>query len=176
MTSVSSASPFISKKNRVSASRSPPPNASPIVTTRKKHAPSTERKSYPPLSRKTNNNNSKSLDWKVEIAVSNSPTFSPEKITKNKENNGRSKFEAKRMLFESNSEEKAAKLDGGLKSGSRVVPFEESESTEVMAAAENTNEELHGENKDGDLSLIRRQLLQIENQQSSLLDLLQVYN
>ena len=173
--SVPSASPFVARKNRIPVSRSPPPNSSPIVTTRKKNSVNTERKTHSPSSRQTNNN--KNSDCKVEAAVSHAPPFTDVcdgKVLRSEENNARSKFEAKRLLFENNSEDKASKLRGGLKSSSRVVQFEGPGGSEVITADGNTNDELHGDHKDADLSLIRRQLLQIENQQSSLLDLLQV--
>jgi len=172
--SVQSASPFVVRKNRNPVSRSPPPNASPIVPMRKKNSPSTERKTHPPRSRQTNHN--KNSDWKVQTAVSHAPPLTDaceEKLPRN-ENNARSKFEARRLLFENKSEDKAAKPGGGLKSASRVVPFEGSGGSEVITAEGNTNDEPHGDHKDADLSLIRRQLLQIETKQSSLLDLLQV--
>src|SRR5262249_26096982 len=65
---------------------------------------------------------------------------------------------------------------GGLKSGSRVVPFLEDEDcynkdVEVSNPIDDFSE---NHKDDEDLSLIREQLLQIENQQSNLLDLLQV--
>ncbi|ONK59541.1 uncharacterized protein A4U43_C08F7530 [Asparagus officinalis] len=163
--SVSSASPFNVRKN----SRSPPPYASPIVTNRKKITSTVERKTHPPSSRKVNS--SRNSDWKVEVAVSDASPLtvvSEDKFMRCKENNARAKFEAKRPLFENNSEGKVTSSGGGLKSGSRMLPLE-SRNSEVITEVDSTVDE----HKDGDLSLIRRQLLQIENQQSSLLDLLQ---
>ena len=55
---------------------------------------------------------------------------------------------------------------GVSKSGSKIVPVQEK-------GASLDVEETH-EEKDGDLSQIRKQLVQIENQQSDLLDLVQV--
>ncbi|KAJ6356109.1 hypothetical protein OIU78_004259 [Salix suchowensis] len=71
--------------------------------------------------------------------------------------------ETKCVLFSSIRDDKWNKF-GGLKSGSRVVPFQEDEScyskdVEVSSSTEDSYE---------DLSLIREQLIQIENQQSSL--------
>ncbi|XP_073011309.1 TORTIFOLIA1-like protein 3 isoform X1 [Typha latifolia] len=173
--SVRSTSPFIAKKSRFSSSRSPPPDASPIITARK-NAPSIRNKKLsPPLSHKADR--TKASDWKVEISVANTPAkvVNENKLQKEQggfESNVRSRLEARRMLFEKNCEEKGSMLVG-LKSGARVVPCQENEILESTAEAEDISNELNAGHKDGDLSLIRMQLVQIENQQSSLLDLLQ---
>lgn len=124
----------------------------------------------------------KNSDWRVEIAdappckaESENSVTSKERDVKScqqerSDNNGRSRLEVKRALFEKNWEDKKI---GGLKSVSRIVPFEET-GKEMMNETTVTTEKFHGEQKDGDLSLIRMQLVQIENQQSSLLSLLQV--
>ena len=62
----------------------------------------------------------------------------------------------------------------GLKSGSRVVPYSGDGDLEEMAETEDAPEEFQSAHKDEDLSKIRMQLVQIENQQASLLNLLQV--
>ncbi|XP_038984076.1 TORTIFOLIA1-like protein 5 isoform X1 [Phoenix dactylifera] len=84
----------------------------------------------------------------------------------------RSKLEARRMLFEKNGEDKGNKL-AGLKYAPRMVPFQDTGSLESTAVADDTTDDLNAAHKDGDLSLIHRQLVQIENQQSSLLELLE---
>lgn len=119
----------------------------------------------------------KTSEWRVEIAVGNTPVkaVTEEKLFKDREQGGkddnvRSRLEARRMLF---SEEKGSK-SAGLKSGARVAPFQDNGSLELTAGTDNMSDEAHEGHRDGDLSLIRRQLVQIENQQSSLLDLLQV--
>ncbi|KAJ6850319.1 putative microtubule-associated protein TORTIFOLIA1 [Iris pallida] len=139
-------------KTTTTTSRSPPPIATP-TTTRKKSTPTNERKvAHTPMTPKTD----------PEIAVS---PPSEERGEKGKEGNGRSRFEVKKMVL---------KEDRGLKSGSRVVPFEESGDSEIVSGSDNVVEDHHGDGVgDGDLSLIRKQLVQIENQQSSLIDLLQ---
>ncbi|PKI78046.1 hypothetical protein CRG98_001666 [Punica granatum] len=82
---------------------------------------------------------------------------------------GASKPETRRALFSKNSDERVHKL-GGFRSGSRVAPCNE-ESSES-----NTIQDHHRNHKDSeDLSSIRNQLVQIEKQQSSLLDLLQKF-
>ncbi|KAF6150104.1 hypothetical protein GIB67_035714 [Kingdonia uniflora] len=85
------------------------------------------------------------------------------------ENNRRQKPETKRALFDN----KAHRF-GGSRSGSRVVPVHKEEIIESTVLVSNTIEEVYVNQKNSeDLSLIRTQLGQIENQQSSLLDLLQ---
>lgn len=89
------------------------------------------------------------------------------------EGNIRSRLETRRMLFERNHEDTGNKL-AGLKSASRMVPLQETGSLESTVGANTKDDELNAGHKDSDLSLIRMQLVQIENQQSNLLELLQV--
>ncbi|XP_073100626.1 TORTIFOLIA1-like protein 5 [Elaeis guineensis] len=169
---------FVARKSRFSSSRSPPPAASPIPTTRKRTPPIRNEKLSPPLFRKTNTK--QNSDWRVEIAIPNTPSVkvvSEDAIMKGQEQGGmegnvRSRLEARRMLFEKNSEDKGNKL-AGLKSASRVVPFQDAGSIKSTAGADHATDDLNPAHKDSDLSLIRMQLVQIENQQASLLDLLQ---
>ncbi|KAG5017087.1 hypothetical protein JHK85_023223 [Glycine max] len=95
---------------------------------------------------------------------------------------GVSKPETKRALLNKSSEDKIQKY-GGSKAGSRVVPYQEDESQDSVLVSivskdlqrnDKESEDLQRNDKESqDLSLIRDQLHQIENQQSSLLDLLQ---
>lgn len=116
------------------------------------------------------------LDWKVEITVPNVENSkgmvgrSREQVEN--ENSRHSKNDVKRVLFDDKHDDKTRKF-GGLRSGSRVVPFHEKESSESTVEPSNATEEHSGSYKDNDLSSIRKQLIQIEKQQSSLLDLLQ---
>lgn len=81
--------------------------------------------------------------------------------------------ETKRALFNKNSDEKVHKF-GGSKVSSRVVPCI-NDMPESTALSSYVTEDVYGNQKEcEDLSLIRKQLIQIENQQSSLLNLLQV--
>nr|CAD1826583.1 unnamed protein product [Ananas comosus var. bracteatus] len=119
----------------------------------------------------------KSRFTSIETAGPNTPSIEVVREEKGRGRGGekgdiRSRLEARRMLFEKNREEKGNK-SAGLKAGSRAVPFEENGSFESTAGGDNTSDELTAGHKDGDISLIRRQLVQIEKQQSSLLDLLQ---
>jgi hypothetical protein len=85
--------------------------------------------------------------------------------------NVRGRLEARRALFQG-SQDRSAKL-AGHKAGSRVVPYEGGGNLEEISEVEGRSER-YAVQKDESLSEIRTQLLQIENQQSSLLDLLQV--
>lgn len=150
-------------------SRSSPPDVSPSVT--KTNSPSSIRnkKLSPPSYRKVRQANN--CDYKVEIAVA--PDATPIKVVTEekllKGGNVRDRLEARRTLFQG-SEDRSAKL-AGHKAGSRVVPYEGGGNLEEISEVEGGSERVH---KDESLSEIRTQLLQIENQQSSLLDLLQV--
>ncbi|RZC16628.1 Phosphoglucomutase, cytoplasmic [Glycine soja] len=93
-----------------------------------------------------------------------------------------SKPETKRALLNKSSEDKIQKY-GRSKAGSRVVPYQEDESQDSVPVSivskdlqrnDKESEDLQRNDKESeDLWLIRDQLHQIENQQSSLLDLLQ---
>lgn len=88
--------------------------------------------------------------------------------------NNQSKLEVKRALFGKNRDVKIGKFSVP-RFQSRVVPLPDIDSMESSVngpVVEEFNEILHG---DSDLSVIRNQLVNIESQQSSLLDLLQVY-
>ena len=64
---------------------------------------------------------------------------------------------------------------GGLRSGSRVAPRSDDGDDSSDPAVKNCKDDVDESRKDSEeLSLIREQLAMIENQQSSLLDLLQV--
>lgn len=121
----------------------------------------------------------------VEISVPNAPSLNRvlENVHKNRDqnfldrrNNDRTRFsifETKRALFIKSSDDKVHK-SCGLRSESRVTPcFEETQKSTVIS---NVTGDMHKKGREWeDLSLIRNQLVQIEKQQSSLLDLLQVF-
>lgn len=127
----------------------------------------------------------KSSVWNIEVAV---PSSISSKVAHEddtgmnsfmvqgsgvKEHSGDSVAE-KKHGFSKTHEGKMHKF-GGLKSGSRVVPFNDDENHSLDVVVSTAAEEVYENQKDAeDMSLIREQLLQIENQQSSLLDLLQV--
>ncbi|KAJ4960637.1 hypothetical protein NE237_020547 [Protea cynaroides] len=172
------------RKKSIPTSRSPPPDSSSeTAATKRTPLKSNDRKSSSALFR--NLDRKKSPDWKVEVGLPHASSLTvvcKDDIKKTDggcpesgvdESNTRSRLQAKRVLFNKNYNDKTHKF-GGFRSGNRVVPFhdEGSDSTVVVSNAT----EMYGNQKDNeDLSLIRKQLVQIENQQSSLLDLLQKF-
>ncbi|KAH7856687.1 hypothetical protein Vadar_004286 [Vaccinium darrowii] len=157
-----------------------------IATTAHKISPldSRDTKSGPAIFRKLDKQ--KPTSSKIEIATTHSPSMtvvseddsrSRDERGLEKDDNARSRFAnliAKRALLNRNADAKMLKL-GGVRAGCRVAPCNEerSESTVVVS---NLSEEVYREQKEcEDLSLIRMQLLNIENQQSCLLDLLQKF-
>lgn len=183
-TGTRSSSPFASRKERSPLSRSPPTYSSSTPPARKKASPIREKRTSSPFCRSDRGRSPP--DWKIEIALP--PTPPSAVMGKDEPQNTRvipdwatleqggkqesttgSKLDVRKLLFEKNSEQRVNKV-GPLKSGSRVVPFQEKGDQEQTVDIE----EIVDEDKDGDLSLIRKQLVQIENQQSNLLDLVQV--
>ncbi|KAK9278422.1 hypothetical protein L1049_027987 [Liquidambar formosana] len=170
------------RKKQIPASRSPPPDGSSATTARKRSPLKSSDKNtglalFQKLDRK------KPSNWKIEISVPHGPSLTgvyqddvkgrDENVVDRRENEKIrfSKPETKRVLFTKNSDDKTHKF-GGFRSGSRVVPCQESSESTVVVS--NATKDLNGNHKEcEDLSLIRKQLVQIENQQSSLLDLLQ---
>ncbi|CAL4885291.1 unnamed protein product [Urochloa decumbens] len=164
--------PSATRRSRLPVSRSSPSDVSSSVT--KTNSPSSIRnkKLSPPSYHKVRQ--AKNCDYKVEIAVA--PDATPIKmVTEEKLLKGgtvRDRLDARRTLFQG-SEDRSAKL-AGLKAGSRVVPYEGGGNLEEISEVEGESEGF-AVHKDESLSEIRSQLLQIENQQSSLLDLLQKF-
>ena len=116
----------------------------------------------------------KPANFKIEIAVPSPPSLKEIQ----EDNVGKSEavpeLKTRHVLFSKTREERAQRF-GGSRSGSRVVPFDDDEKHVSGVIDGSAAEEAYDSQKDAeDLSLIREQLLQIENQQSSLLDLLQV--
>ncbi|KAI5562529.1 hypothetical protein BDE02_15G059200 [Populus trichocarpa] len=166
-------------KKSILAMRTTPPDGS-LAATARKRSPlkSTEKKTSLAMYGKVDQK--KLVDWKVEISVPNSISSTAAGENDRNEKNANvserrfAKPETKRALFSKNSDEKTLKF-GGFKSGSRVAPcYEESPQSTVVASSGTENQ--HSNHKEPeDLSLIRNQLVQIERQQSSLLDLLQSF-
>ncbi|XP_022776017.1 TORTIFOLIA1-like protein 4 isoform X2 [Durio zibethinus] len=171
-------------KKVVPMSRSPPSDASTLPTAKKE---------TPPKSNSRNGNTfsfgrldrSKPSDWKIEIAEPKSlfcGAFGDDNIKKNNlvvlgsreiGDNGNFRPERIRVPFGKFHDEKVLKFDG-LRSGSRVVPFHDEECIDVDE--KNAALEVDENPKDiENLSLIREQLAQIEDQQSNLLILLQKF-
>ncbi|KAL5974285.1 hypothetical protein ACLOJK_030949 [Asimina triloba] len=177
-----SETPYLAKK-RSPVRRSPPSSGTSATATSKISL--TDKRSSPPMFRRLDRK--KPSNWKIEIAVPHAPpvTVVCEDNVKNGEGQGVSGLdegenvrsrpslpESKCVLFDKNCDDKAPK-SGGLRSSSRVVPVHEKESSDSTVGQNNIGEGLCLSHKESDLSLIRKQLVQIENQQTSLLDLLQ---
>lgn len=166
-------------KKVVPTSRSPPSNAS-LVTGVKKEF----------LLNSTDRNQSSSMlcrklpKCEADIAESRPPSSKEQgedikmidrgvKEAVEKVDDKSSGPETKRVLFSKNQDDKVHKF-GGLRSGSRVVPYHNDDIPDVGIS--NMNEEVCENGKDNEnLSMIHEQLAQIENQQSSLLNLLQKF-
>ncbi|OMP10847.1 Glycoside hydrolase, family 31 [Corchorus olitorius] len=130
-------------------------------------------------------NGKKPLDQKLEIAVPYAASLTGtreysckeknENVSKgrNNENIKSAKSEIRRALFNNKNSDDKMHNFGCSKSGSRVAPCHE-ETPESTVVVGNSFENLHANHKDCEnLSVIRSQLVEIEKQQSSLLDLLQ---
>ncbi|KAG6766420.1 TORTIFOLIA1-like protein 4 [Populus alba x Populus x berolinensis] len=167
-------------KKTVPANRSPPPDAS-FMTAAKKQSPTKSNDSNSKTGTSHKLNHDRHSAWKIEIATPpgkacGDVTGHDSGVLGSGQNvdDTNSTPETKRVLFSSILADKRHKY-GGLKSGSRVVPIHGDEncySKDVEVSS--STEDFYENHKDyEDLSLIREQLIQIENQQSSLLDLLQ---
>ncbi|MBA0855870.1 hypothetical protein Goshw_020307 [Gossypium schwendimanii] len=145
-------------KKVVPTSRSPPSDAS---------AASTGKKETPLESNNSNSNTrrldrSKSSDWKIE-------TVQPKSLFSEASGDYNIK---RRVSFGKAHDEKVQKF-GGLRSRSQVLPFHDEENLDVTD--KNAALDVDENPKDiEDLCLIREHLAQIEDQQSNLLNLLQV--
>lgn len=173
---------------KIVPTRSPPSDNSLVTTARK-------RSSLPGGNiRKSSNvmfsklDCKKPSDWKVEVAVPHPPSSKVghddlrrrDLGISDSEENGNwkdSRPEANCIPFSKISNERMNRFSR-LRCGSRIVPFHENNNFESAIMDGNaTAEEIYENQKDiEDLSLIREQLIQIENQQSSMLNLLQVCN
>ncbi|KAG6485094.1 TORTIFOLIA1-like protein 3 [Zingiber officinale] len=175
----SAAAPSIQSAKRVNSIRSPPPAASPIPTSRNNVPSIRNKKLPPPLFRKAE---LKPSNWSVEIPVTGSPVevVDHKRFQKDPEQGApkssvKSRLEARRMLFEGKSEHEGSNV-AGLKSASHA-PNQETAQLEQTMEASMKEDDLNAEHndKDGNLTMIKMQLMQIENQQSNLLELLQKF-
>ncbi|KAF6157297.1 hypothetical protein GIB67_004235 [Kingdonia uniflora] len=165
-------------KCKTISSRSPPPNSSSATSTARRRSPlnivdkNVSQRMFHKLDYK------KPANGNIEVSVPHTPLSNGcvndvkkrvrvlEEIESNKQ---QSNTQARHTFFNKNSSAKFRRPRGG----SRVVPFHDESSGSIVVGSSRT-EELYANTKDNeDLSLIRKQLVQIENQQSSLLDLLQ---
>ncbi|KAL6606953.1 hypothetical protein ACP70R_042606 [Stipagrostis hirtigluma subsp. patula] len=163
--------PSVTRRNSWPSSRSPPQDAN---NRRTSPSSAVNKKNSPPSRR--NADQAKNYDNKVDVTVA--PDATPIKMVTEekllKEGNVRERLEARRMLFQKTGEKGYNKLVRH-KSGSRVVPYNGDGDFEATAETEDASEEFQSGHKDEDLSKIRMQLVQIENQQTSLLNLIQKF-
>jgi hypothetical protein len=167
--------PSISRRNSWPNNRSPSRDTLQNVSNRKTNLCSTLNRKHS-LPARRNVDQTKNCDnSKVDDTLS--PEATPIKMVTEekllKEGTVRERLEARRVLFQKTGEKGYKKLVG-LKSGSRVVPYNGDADLEETAKTEDAPEEFQPAHKDEDLSKIRMQLVQIEHQQASLLNLLQV--
>lgn len=166
------------KKNYISANGSALRDGSSTISARKISPPDRSDKKIGPamfrkLDRKKPTNQKVDIGTPVTVVSGYSKDMDEKVFNKDEEINRFTKLETRRALFTKKSEENVLKFDGS-RAGSRVVPYHD-EVSGFTTVASNVTEDLYRNQKEcEDLSLIRKQLLQIENQQSSLLDLLQV--
>jgi hypothetical protein len=171
----STSSPSITRRSWPT-NRQPQPDGSNNAINRKGSPPSIVAKKNLPPSRRSTDQFKKSEDM---VVVTTAPNATPIKMVAEekllKEGNVRERLEARRVLFQKTGD-KGYKKVAGPKSGSSVVPYngEGDGDSEETAETEDAPEEFQSTHKDEDLSKIRMQLVQIENQQASLLNLLQV--
>ncbi|KAI3464026.1 hypothetical protein Pfo_020689 [Paulownia fortunei] len=175
--SIGSTTPQVRKRNLLdnSATRTPFADGSPASIARKRSPlGGNENKMGPAMFRKLDRK--KPSDLKVEIVAptgssgvvvsDDSPLNKDERATGEEERKQFEKPEIKRALFnENNGKQKL----GLFKGGSRVVPCGDAS----VVISNETGDICRNQRECEDLSLIRKQLLQIENQQSNLMDLLQ---
>ncbi|XP_016513188.2 TORTIFOLIA1-like protein 3 [Nicotiana tabacum] len=139
---------------------------------------SSEKKSSPAIFRKLD----RKKPWKVEVSASHgsSGTIASEDDHQNKDGIklGKDKLETherpevKRTLFSKITNETK---NGVVKAGSRVVPYQDEISEATVVVSNGTGDLCRNPKDCEDLSLIRKQLVQIETQQSNLLELLQKF-
>ncbi|KAL2349342.1 hypothetical protein Fmac_003342 [Flemingia macrophylla] len=126
------------------------------------HEKSTDEKPENPLSRFSHSNMSREDDIKrCDFEVSK-PT--------QHQNGVNSRADIKRVLFSKTNDEKVRRFSGFK---SRVVPYYDDNDVDSDVLVNDANEICESPQDVEDFSLIREQLIQIENQQSNLLDLLQ---
>ncbi|GAU45068.1 hypothetical protein TSUD_243340 [Trifolium subterraneum] len=186
---VTKSSPFVGSKSSqpkktIPSSRSPPSTIS-VLSSGKKGSllKSNDKDSrMGPLYQRRDHD--KSSDDKLEMPVlksslSNMSTTKEDDIKRcdfedsksaSYQNATNSEADVKRVFYSKISDEKLRKFGG---SKARVVPCSDEDQLDTDVTANNVNDVCESPQDVEDLSLIREQLLQIENQQSNLLDLLQ---
>lgn len=149
---------------------------SPSLPVNRSYAATRQKENLP----KRNQGNMTMLAAEASSVDNKGPQFTPVKQSsvesEEKANSGGPDI-IKHTISEKSREDNKVSNFGGLRSGSRVVPCSSDDSDSCDSVAKNCKDDIDESKKDSEeLSLIREQLALIENQQSSLLDLLQVYN
>uniref|UniRef100_A0A0D9WNT7 TORTIFOLIA1/SINE1-2 N-terminal domain-containing protein n=1 Tax=Leersia perrieri TaxID=77586 RepID=A0A0D9WNT7_9ORYZ len=164
----------LSRRNSYPTNKSPPREALHSVSNRRASNSIVNKKNSPP----SRQNSFQAKNYECKVNVIDAPDATPIKTMTEekllKDGNVRARLEARRVLFQKNGEERHNKVPG-LKSGSRIVPYNGDDDLEETADTEDGHDEFQSGHKDEDLSKIRMQLVQIENQQTSLLNLLQKF-
>ncbi|XAR65424.1 hypothetical protein NMG60_11009553 [Bertholletia excelsa] len=167
-------------RKSISTNSSCLPDGSLATTARKRSSlDSGDKKPCPAMFRKLDRK--KPTGRKIEVATPHASSTAAaceiDSGSRNENNENGSRYgkpETKQALFNKIADDKMLKF-GNVKAGSRVVPCQD-ESCESNVAVSNIIEDADGNQKEcEDLSLIRKQLVHIENQQTSLLDLLQKF-
>ncbi|XP_021733715.1 TORTIFOLIA1-like protein 4 [Chenopodium quinoa] len=157
-------------RKRFPLRKSSPSDSALKTTARNRGAPDvTGKRSSPPVFRKLDCKKSSDVntDATDHYGSSGTPAYGENSVgddegTLRRSDVRQSKHETKRGLFSKNS-------------GSRVMPYPEDDS-EATVTVSNSATDVCKHHKDfEDLSLIRKQLVQIESQQSSLMDVLQKF-
>jgi hypothetical protein len=187
---VTKSSPFVGSKSTqpkktVPSSRSPPSTIS-VLSSGKKGSLLKSNDKDSRMGTLYQRDHDKSSDNKLETPVSktslsNTSTTKEDDIKRcdfeasksaSYQNATNSKADVKQVFYSKISDEKLRKFGG---SKARVVPCSDEDQLDTDVTINNVNDVCESPQDVEDLSLIREQLLQIENQQSNLLDLLQVY-
>uniref|UniRef100_A0A7N0V835 TORTIFOLIA1/SINE1-2 N-terminal domain-containing protein n=1 Tax=Kalanchoe fedtschenkoi TaxID=63787 RepID=A0A7N0V835_KALFE len=83
------------------------------------------------------------------------------------------RLESKPLLLNRSHDSDEVQKHGVVKAGSRVFPVLEDNNSDQTFTENHTSDDICGDNEIEGLSIVKQQLLHIENQQSNLLDLLQ---
>lgn len=138
-------------------------DGSAVTTARKRSSLNgTDGKIGSAMFRKLDRKKPAATDVSVALISKDNPQGRDEKyLEKGEDRNRFTKAEAKRTLFG--------------KSGSRVAPCQDEKPESTVVVSNETGDILRNHKESEDLSLIRKQLVQIEAQQSNLMDLLQKF-
>lgn len=158
--SMSSGAPNL-RRRYTTPRKSNVPDSSPASTARRRSLPEgTQKKAASAIFRKLDCK--KSSEFKIEVSAPQGslPVASQDEL-KYKDQKG-TKPETRRALF------------GQKTAGSRVVPYHEERSEHTVVMSNETGDLYRNPKECEELSQIRKQLVQIETQQSNLIDTLQV--